>query len=61
MKRLVDIFTKDWANEIVWTYVISLGNEGVLTDIDAFENEALRLAIEENKGTSETIFAKVRE
>lgn len=61
MKRIVDIFTKDWANEIVWTYVISLGNEGVLTDIDAFENEALRLAIEENKGTSETIFAKVRE
>ena len=61
MKRIVDIFTKDWANEIVWTYVISLGNEGVLIDIDTFENEALRLAIEENKGTSETIFAKVRE
>ena len=61
MKRIVDIFTKDWANEIVWTYVISLGNEGVLMDIDTFENEALRLAIEENKGTSETIFAKVRE
>lgn len=61
MKRIVDIFTKDWANEIVWTYVISLGNEDVLMDIDTFENEALRLAIEENKGTSETIFAKVRE
>lgn len=61
MKRIVDIFTKDWANEIVWTYVISLGDEGALIDIDAFENEALRLAIEESKGISETIFAKVRE
>lgn len=61
MKRLVDIFTKDWANEIVWTYVISLGDEGAPIDIDVFENEALRLAIEESKGTSETIFAKVRE
>ena len=20
MKRIVDIFTKDWTNEIVWTY-----------------------------------------
>ena len=41
MKRIVDIFTKDWASEIVWTYVISLGNEGVLTDIDAFEFKKL--------------------
>ena len=61
MKRIVDIFTKDWASEIVWTYVITLGDERTQIDIDAFENEALRLAIEENKGTSETIFAKVRE
>jgi hypothetical protein len=61
MKRIVDIFTKDWASEIVWTYVITLGNEHTQVNIDAFENEALRMAIAENKGAPETIFAKVRE
>ncbi|QWE17233.1 hypothetical protein [Polynucleobacter sp. AP-Nino-20-G2] len=61
MKRIVDIFTKDWASEIAWTYVINLGDEHVALDIDAFENEALRMATDEGKGTPETIFAKVRE
>ena len=61
MKRIVDIFSKDWSSEIVWTYVITLGDGNSLIDIDAFENEALRLAIEENRGTANSIFAKVRE
>ncbi len=61
MKRVIDIYTKDWANEIVWTYVITLGDDLSPLDIDVFENEALRLAIEENRGTSESIFAKARE
>ena len=61
MKRVIDIYTKDWANEIVWTYVITLGEDLSPHDIDVFENEALRLAIEENRGTSESIFAKARE
>ncbi len=61
MKRVVDIYTKDWANEIVWTYVITLGDDLSPLDIEIFENEALRLAIEENRGTLESIFAKARE
>ena len=61
MKRIVDIFSKDWSSEIVWTYIITLSNEDALFNIDAFENEALRLAIEENRGTEKSIFAKVRE
>jgi len=61
MKRVIDIYTKDWANEIVWTYVITLGEDLSPYDIDVFENEALRLAIEENRGTSESIFTKARE
>ena len=61
MKRIVDIFSKDWSSEIVWSYVITLGHEDLSIDLDAFENEALRLAIEENRGTEKTIFAKVRE
>lgn len=61
MKRIVDIFTNDWANEIVWTYVITLGDAQISPNIEAFESEALRLAINENRGTSESVFAKVRE
>ena len=61
MKRIVDIFSKDWTSEIVWTYVITLGNEDLSINLDSFENEALRLAIEENRGTENSIFAKVRE
>lgn len=61
MKRIVDIFTKDWANEIVWTYVITLGDEHTLIEIDAFESEALRRAIDEGKGNLESIFSKARE
>jgi hypothetical protein len=61
VKRIVDIFTKDWANEIVWTYVITLGEESATDNIDVFENEALKMAIDEGKGMPETIFAKARE
>ena len=61
MKRIVDIFSKDWSSEIVWTYVITLENNNSPLDINIFENEALRLAIEENRGTEKSIFAKVRE
>jgi hypothetical protein len=61
MKRIVDIFTKDWTNEIVWTYVLNLGDDYSPIDLNAFESEALRLAIDENRGVAENIFAKVRE
>jgi hypothetical protein len=61
MKRIVDVFTKDWSHEIVWTYVIELGDGLVPLEIEAFENEALRLAVEENRGNPEFLFAKARE
>ena len=61
MKRIVDIFSKDWSHEILWTYVIDLGEMKTLPQIEAFENEALRLAIEENRADLETCFAKARE
>jgi len=61
MKRVVDIFSKDWSHEILWTYVIEIGNSTSLTTTEAFEIEALRLAVEENRGDEATIFAKTRE
>lgn len=68
MKRIVDIFSKDWSPEIIWTYIVNLDGVENTEDLkkdevamSAFENEALRLAIEENRGDSNSIFAKVRE
>jgi hypothetical protein len=61
MKRIVDVFTQDWSHEIVWTYVIELGDSTTPTQIEMFENEALRLAVEENRGNPNFLFAKARE
>ena len=68
MKRIVDIFTNEWTPEIVWTYIITLeGNENPVDlnkdelDLFAFENEAIRLAVVDGRGTSESLVAKVRE
>lgn len=68
MKRIVDIYNKNWSPDIIWTYVINL--DGVENtedlkkdpvDLIAFENEALRMALAENRGDANSIFAKVRE
>ena len=68
MKRIVDVFTNEWTPEIVWTYIVNLeGNENHeqldhdVVDASAFKAEALRLAIEENRGNETTLIAKVRE
>lgn len=68
MKRIVDIFRKGWSPEIIWTYIVNLdgveNTENLKKDgveVTAFENEALRLAIAENRGDADTVFAKVRE
>jgi hypothetical protein len=50
MKRVVDVY-KDRGRELVWTYVIHLGNiEFHPAQID-FEQEALRLSQLDKRGT----------
>lgn len=61
MKRVVDIFSKDWSHEILWTYVIELSESRHPIGVEAFENEALRMAIEDSKGDATSLFAKARE
>lgn len=61
MKRIVDIFTKDWTSEIVWSYIIDSENSPNTKTIYEIERVALQLVIDENRGTEESIFAKVRE
>ena len=59
MKRIVDVY-KDRGRELVWTYVIHLGNlEFHPAQID-FEHEALRLSQLDKRGTSNELSAKAR-
>lgn len=61
MKKVVDIFSNDWSHEILWTYVIELGDDHTPIAPEAFENEAQRMAIEEGRGDLNSFFAKARE
>lgn len=68
MKKIVDIYTSDWSPEVVWTYVVNLeGTENSAQlnhneiDIRAFEDEALRLAIEDGLGNLGQLVANARE
>ncbi|HBK42730.1 MULTISPECIES: hypothetical protein [unclassified Polynucleobacter] len=59
MKRVVDVY-KDRGRELVWTYVIHLGNvEFHPAQID-FEQEALRLSQLDKRGTLNELSAKAR-
>jgi hypothetical protein len=59
MKRVVDVF-KDRGRELVWTYVIHLGNvEFHPAQVD-FEQEALRLSQLDKRGTINELSAKAR-
>ncbi|OZA77723.1 hypothetical protein [Polynucleobacter sp. 39-46-10] len=68
MKRNVDIYSKGWSPDIIWTYIVSLDGVENTEDlkkneveVTAFEREALRLAIAENRGDPNTLFARARE
>ncbi|QWE26060.1 hypothetical protein [Polynucleobacter sp. AP-Ainpum-60-G11] len=59
MKRVVDVF-KDRGRELVWTYVIHLGNlEFHPAQVD-FEQEALRLSQIDKRGALNELSAKAR-
>ncbi|MES2586566.1 MAG: hypothetical protein V4536_06560 [Pseudomonadota bacterium] len=59
MKRVVDVY-KDRGRELVWTYVIHLGNvEFHPAQID-FEQEALRLSQLDKRGTLNELSARAR-
>lgn len=61
MKRIVDIFSNDWSHQILGTYEIEIGSENYTEELEAFERKAMCLAISENLGDEESMFAKARE
>lgn len=59
MKRVVDVY-KNRGRELIWTYVIHLGNvEFHPAQID-FEVEALRLSQLDKRGPANELSARVR-
>lgn len=59
MKRVVDVY-KNRGRDLVWTYVIHLGNlEFHPAQVD-FEAEALRLSQLDKRGSISELSAKVR-
>ena len=59
MKRVVDVY-KNRGRELIWTYVIHLGNvEFHPAQVD-FEVEALRLSQIDKRGLANELSAKVR-
>ena len=61
MKRIVDIFKRTGSHQILWTYIVNLGNDGTHPAIKDFESEAMRLAIIDKRGLEKNLIAKVRD
>ena len=59
MKKIVDVFKRK-DRSLVWTYVISLDRPRLASGIIEFEHEALRLSALEERGSSDTLTARVR-
>jgi hypothetical protein len=59
MKRVVDVY-KDRGRELVWTYVIHLGNIDFHPAQTDFEQEALRLSQLDKRGALNELSARAR-
>jgi hypothetical protein len=61
MRKVIDLYKKTAKDQLVWTYVIHLGQDGSHPSILDFKEEALRLAEIDRLGNSETLIPKVRD
>jgi hypothetical protein len=61
MRRVVDLYKKSAKDQLLWTYIINLGQDGSHPSTLDFKEEALRLAILDNLGNDQTLIIKIRE
>jgi hypothetical protein len=61
MRKVVDLFKKSARNQLVWTYIINLGQDGSHPGLLDFKQEALRLAEIDKLGNEQTLIAKIRD
>ena len=59
MKRIVDIYRKDQRDQMLWTYIVSLGGDGSHPGLEDFKKEALRLAVMDKRGSLSNLDAYV--
>lgn len=59
MKRIVDIYRKEQRDQVLWTYIISLGGDGSHPSLEDFKQEALRLAVIDRRGSLANLDAYV--
>jgi len=61
MRKVIDLYKKSTKVQLVWTYVVHLGQDGSHPSISDFKEEAFRLAQVDLLGDEKTLVAKVRE
>jgi hypothetical protein len=59
MERIVDVFTK-LGHRHVWTYSVTLGQRDFHPSLTDFEQEAVRRAVDDRRGSAAELTAKVR-
>ena len=59
MKRIVDIYRKEQRDQVLWTYIVSLGGDGFHPSLQDFKQEALRLAVIDKRDTIANLDAYV--
>ena len=59
MRRIVDIYRKDQRDRVLWTYIVSLGGDGIHPSIEDFKEEALILAGIDGHGPLDELIADV--
>jgi hypothetical protein len=61
MRKVIDLYKKSAKDQLVWTYIIHLGQDGSHPSSLDFTDEAFRLAAIDKLGSEQTLLAKVRE
>ena len=59
MKRIVDIYRKEQGDQVLWTYIVSLGGDGSHPGLEDFKKEALRFAVMDKRGSLANLDAYV--
>lgn len=60
MRKVIDLYKKSAKDQLAWTYIIHLGQDGSHPSLLDFKEEALRLAAIDNIGNEQNLIVKIR-
>jgi hypothetical protein len=61
MRKVIDLYKKSAKDQLLWTYIINLGQDGSHPSLLDFKEEALRLATLDNLGNEQSLIIKIRD